>query len=439
MILGTTGRECSIHRALAESPDSQTQQRSWRLPDEETLPRASLFKVEDCDRPYEFVSVPPAGDRLIPEEYRDRIMVHTVHDGDILPAELYAGPDGKPLVNRRRLNAQFIQERDWGANLVASRIAGAMGVGGYGRCRVARALLDFNRFPGASPPGVHGSLERLAIGRLYTTKLSHEQKMHLLERYYDRISNIIEGELLDGKLMMLAIHSYDERNLSKTRRPHLSLLSSIAHYERESRMPFGVFDPLYPDVLGETTCSRTLRDRISLNLERTGFRVLHNHPYSMPEGSMEVRAQVWFFFCFLRRHFNEAYPDTKDDPAYKLVWAMLLNTNLRTQEAEALRSYLHRFRKVPASLRKRFHESLLAYQHIGRFLDSARILSQFRRSRERPSSIGLEVRKDLVCSFDDNTGRPLPITAKQLGKAALIGNVVADAITTYFETDRQYA
>ncbi|MBW2457717.1 MAG: N-formylglutamate amidohydrolase [Deltaproteobacteria bacterium] len=400
------------------------------------MPRAPLFHVEECDRPYELVEVAPAAERLIPEEYRDQVMVHTVHDGNILPPEFYADGDGKPLVNRRRLNAQFIQERDWGANLVASRIAAAMGVGGYYRCRIARALLDFNRFPGASPPGVHGSLERLAIGRLYTTKLDHELKMRLLEDYYDRISDAIEQVLLGGKLIMLAIHTYDARNASKTRRPHLSLLSSLAHYERESRMPFGVFDPMYPDVLGETTCSRTLRDRISLNLERKGFRVLHNHPYSMPEGSMEVRAQVWFFFCFLRRHFLERYPDSRTDPAYRLVWDMLLNTNLRTQQAEALRGYLHRFRKMPGRRRKLFEDALLAYHHIARFQDSARVLSKFRHWKARPSSIGLEVRKDIICSFDDNTGRPLPLTTKQAAKATLIGNVVAEAITTYFETDR---
>ena len=61
-------------------------------------------------------------------------------------------------------------------------------------------------------------------------------------------------------------------------------------------MPFGVFDPLDPDVLGESTCSRTLRDRISLNLKRAGFRVGHNHPYLLPEGCVEVRTQVWYFF-----------------------------------------------------------------------------------------------------------------------------------------------
>ena len=101
------------------------------------MPRASLFTVEACDHPYERVSVPSTGERQIPEEVRDRILIHTVHDGDIIPTELFADQDGKALVNRRRLNAQFIQERDWGANLVASRVAGALGVGGYSRWRIA--------------------------------------------------------------------------------------------------------------------------------------------------------------------------------------------------------------------------------------------------------------------------------------------------------------
>jgi hypothetical protein len=65
------------------------------------------------------------------------------------------------------------------------------------------------------------------------------------------------------------------------------------------------------------------------------------------------------------------------------------------------------------------------------------VVNDFRHRKDRPSSLGLEVRKDLVCSFNDE-GWPLPPTAAQRECAKLIGNVVAGAISTFFETDRQY-
>jgi hypothetical protein len=298
--------------------------------------------------------------------------------------------------------------------------------------------MDFNRFPGSTPPGHDDPLARLAINHPFADTLSHLQKMLLLERYYDKISDFFEQHLLDGKLILLAIHSYDETNPSRTRRPDLSLLSSMAHYQRHSRMPYGVFDPLYPDVLGESTCSPILRDRLALNLERTGFRVQHNHPYPLPEGCLEVRAQVWYFFRHLRHRFEAECPETREDDAFRLVWLMLLNTNLRLGEAEALRGYLHRYRKAARDELARLSRAERAYERVRAFTERSTVLDDFRNSPERPSSIGLEVRKDLVCSFDPDTGRPLPLTPQQDAKATLIGNVVAGAIRTYFDTDRQF-
>ena len=395
-----------------------------------------LYRLNECNPPYEFVNVARTGDHPIPQEFRDRIFIHTVHDGDCIPREFVLDEDGRPTVDPAELERLFIMERDWGADLVARKIASAMGVKGFGRARIARVLLDFNRFPGSTPHDGASvrPLERLAINYPFTSTLDHPQKLRLLEDYYDRISDFVEQYLRRDTLIMLAIHTYDEHNASRTRRPHLSLLSSMAGYQRESRMPFGVFDPMYPDVLGEATCSRILRDRISLNLERNRFRVSHNHPYPLPEGSMEVRAQVWFFFDYLRQQFTADHPDTEGDEAFELVWMMLLNTNLRIAEAEALRSYLHRYRRLGPADVDRYNRARLAYERIASYLDEP-LVQQFRISKNRPSSLGLEVRKDLVCNFDRDNGRPLPATEEQVDQATLIGNVVANAITTYFETD----
>lgn len=403
------------------------------------MARKLLFKLQDPDPPYDFVEVKRTGDHPVPAEFRDRILIHTIHDGAYLPRDYLYDDSGKPRYDVNAVEKRYIEERDWGANLVAHKIAAALGVAGFARCRLARVLLDFNRFPGSTPHDGEGvqPLERLAINYPFSNVLPHAAKVRLLEHYYDRISDYIEKNLLDNKLILIAVHTYDEHNPTHTRRPHVSLINAVLNYTREARMPYGVFDPMYPDILGESTCSRVLRDRISLNLERNGYRVSHNHPYPLPEGSMEVRAQVWFFFSYLRARFEEKHPATRSDPAYKLVWMMLLNTNLRLAQAEALRSYLHRFRRVSGPQKQRLVQAQRAYDKINAFLASGNVVHEFRRSTDRPSSLGVEVRKDLVCSFDEK-GRPTPAGERQVDNATLIGNTIASAITTFFETDRQH-
>jgi len=93
------------------------------------MPRHRLYKTDDCSPPYELVKVNRTGERPIPAEYRDRIFIHTVHDGDTIPK-----PFIKPGIDRKALLQHYIMDRDWGANLVAHRIASAMGLSGYGRC-----------------------------------------------------------------------------------------------------------------------------------------------------------------------------------------------------------------------------------------------------------------------------------------------------------------
>ena len=194
---------------------------------------------------------------------------------------------------------------------------------------------------------------------------------------------------------------------------------------------------MYPDHLAESSCSRILRDRMSLNLERSGFRVTHNHPYALPDGSVEMRSQVWHFFRFLRRRFEQKYPETVGNPDYERVFTMLCDTNLRLAEAEALRSFLHRFRRVSDERREAMTRALTAYEHIHDFLQRSTVVKDYRRSPQRPSSVGLEVRKDLVASFDPETGLPLPTSPEQRRVAQQIAHAIAGSIKTYFETDRE--
>ncbi|MGE0708977.1 MAG: N-formylglutamate amidohydrolase [Planctomycetota bacterium] len=384
-----------------------------------------------AEPPYEFVAVEPdLSGRPVPEAFRDRIMVDTVHDGGAIP-EPFASRVPRELLERR-----FAEERDWGASLVASKLAAQLGLQGFFRARIARVLIDFNRFPGATPHASEGHLDRLAINSPFAERLDYEEKAALLERYYDRVSELMD-QAVAGKLIKLSIHTYDERNPSQTRRPEVSLISRCASYQTHSRMPVGVFDPLFPDLLGESTCSRALLHRISLNLERAGFRVGHNHPYLLPEGSIEVRTQVWCFFAYLKERFCAEHPQTVGDPAFELVWGMLLNTNLRVQESEALRGYLHRFHRVPAGLGERFRRARVAYDQVRSYLAASSVTDDYRRSPLRPSSLAVEVRKDLVCEIDRETGRPRRLLPANEERATEIARVIAEALTIFLETDRE--
>lgn len=395
----------------------------------------------DFDRsvepPYEFVPVDSSGAvRPVPPMFRDQILVDTVHDGVSIPRMFREDAKGNPKIDPAELRARFVRERDWGASLVASRIAQELGISGFHRVRLARCLLDFNRFPGSTPPLVKDHLDRLAINPPFNTILSHEEKTELLENYYDRVSTLMERALV-GKLIKIGVHSYDEHNPSSTRRPEVSLISRPRSYQEHSQMAHGIFDPLFPDLLGESTCSRTLLHRMSLNLERAGFRVGHNHPYLLPEGSIEVRTQVWYFFLYVKERFLGENPETALDPAYDMVWSMLLNTNLRTQESDALRGYLHRYHRVPALVAERFRRARFAYDHVKAFLAASTVLQDYQRSPLRPNSLVIEVRKDLLCEFDPQTGDPRRLFEEHDAKATEIARVVAEAITIFLETDRE--
>lgn len=384
--------------------------------------------------PFELVPLPDSHVDALPEAYRERLFVYTVHDGDVIPRRFRFDERGRPTVPIEVLERAHVRERDWGANLVARQLSLQLGLPAYGRVRVARALIDVNRFPGATPPGNRDPLERLSINPPLSEALSHAQKMDALD-LYDTLSHQLESQIRD-KLICIGIHTYDERNASTTSRPHLSLVSIPAGYQREARMPYGVFDPIYPDVLAESTCSRILRDRVSLNLERAGFRVISNHPYALPEGSIEVRSQVWYFFSFMRERFEQAHPQTVDDPAYSLVWRMLLNTNLRQAQPEALRGYLHRYRRAAPEHERLFRDAEQAYAHVRRFGADGTVSRDYRRNPDRPSSLAVEVRKDLLCEIDPDDEHPQPATGQAWQRAQVIATVIAGAVRTYLDTDR---
>ncbi|MEM8963713.1 MAG: hypothetical protein AAGD38_19680 [Acidobacteriota bacterium] len=331
-----------------------------------------------------------------------RICVFTIHDGDQVPRRALRD-SGQDVFNRRDIRTTYVTERDWGANLVAEKVAEELGLGGYMRVNLARVLVDYGRFPGVSGNGVP-YLDRKSVYPPLADLISEETKHQLITRYYDGISRRLT-ERFSHSLITLGIHTYDPRNQSGTMRSEVSLVTRSMAYQESSSIPAGVFDPLFPAILCESTAAKSLTYRIVLGLEQAHRDVALNHPYVMPEGSVEIRAQVWFFFRHLRHAFTAAFPETQDDPAYQRVWQMLLDVTRRSSDCETLRGYLHEYREAPHGFDELYRAARQAYAKITRFLDADRagLINEYRFSRERPSCIGIEVRKDLL--FDVDPGR----------------------------------
>ena len=367
----------------------------------------------------------------VPDAFRDRVLVDTIHDGEWLPPEFLTDARGQPI-EAPAFRHHFERERDWGADLVASHLVDALGLDGHYRVTVARVLMDYGRFPGITHESAD-YLRRFAINFPFSGLLSYEQRRRLLEHYYDRISGEMDGTIR-GRLIKIAVHTYDRHNATGTERPHVSLVTRALAYQTDSRLPVGVFDPMYPDVLAEFTADRILTDRISLTLEKTGIPVAHNYPYCLPEGSIEVRAQVWFYFAYLQQRFEAAHPDTVDDPSFQMLWAMLMDTNLRSTECEALRSYLHLYRRAPDGAEDRFRRARKAYDAVRAFqeADHRRVIEEYRLSQERPSSFAIEVRKDLVWNFD---AADRPTTPRPEG-ALVVAQALARALLVYLTEDK---
>jgi hypothetical protein len=394
-------------------------------------PTAELVGFSTEPRPpLELIHVPPNPQGLCPPEYRDRLLVHTVHDGTMIPDFVLDSEGVRELERDGRLWWHYIRERDWGANMVAEELAHALGLEGYWRVNIARAVLDFNRFPGESPPD-GSALDRMAILHPFSQRLSHQHKRRLLEHYYDAISELMERALAD-KLITLAIHTYDRHNATETQRPEVSLLTRALSYQQGSRLPYNTFDPLFPDVLAESSANRVLRDRVALTVEKAGLDVEHNYPYCLPDGSLEVRSQPWLFFREVRRQLLRERPSVEHNPAFSRVFEMLLNTNLRLADAEALAGYLRRFRRAPAGREEDFEAAARAYDELRDFL-AARpsFVEDYRRSPDRTSALGVEVRKDLVWEFEDHQ----PVLARP-AQARTIAQTIALGIAEYLQRDR---
>ena len=196
-----------------------------------------------------------------------------------------------------------------------------------------------------------------------------------------------------------------------------------------------LFDPACPHEIAEVTADRILRSRIALTLEEKAISTADNYPYSLPEGSVEVRSQVWHFFRHVQQRFHASSKPSEplEAEAPQRVWRMLLDTNLRSAESDALRSYLHMFRRAPEGQRSLFENARTYYEQIVQYIETnrAELVASYRTSIDRPSSLLIEVRKDLIWTYDK--GQPV---GPRPDNAQLIARSIAQAVTQYLTQDR---
>jgi len=372
----------------------------------------------------------------VPDRFIDSLLVDAIHDGSVLPEEFRFTAEGEPIFKDETYPTDFVNERDWGAELVASHLSAALGIGHYYRVTTARSLMDFGRFPGITPPGAD-HLHRYAINYPFSRKLSHQQKHKLLTTHYDRISSDLE-RALKGKRIKIAVHTYDKRNPTQFERPAVSLLTRPFDFQHLTANPFSYFDPCFPSKVIEYTADRLLRTRIAQTLEEASVHTADNFPYSLPDGSVEVRAQVWYFFQHVRACYTASLPPrpislAQEKCPREMVWEMLLDTNLRSTESQALRGYIHMFRTPPESQRQLFQAAREEYELIRRFITKEYefLVNEYRESSRRPSTLLIEVRKDLVWNFSN--GYPV---GPRTDNARFIARKLALAISQYLKEDR---
>ncbi len=339
----------------------------------------------------------------------ERCLVYTIHDGREIPADLL-GTGAHALLQRREVRHAYRTERDWGANLVAGYLARNLGLGGYVKVRLARVLLDFGRLPGSSPAGV-AHLARKAIFPPVGPMLTGKTINRVLKRCYGDLEAEMTRRLAD-KALSIAIHTYDPLDADGKLRPELSLISGFTGDERPAREcrataspgARSAYDPLFPMDLREISCDPALSRRVISNLERGGREVALNRPYDLHEGSVELRAQGRFFFRYLRRRFREAFSEAGESASHRWAWAMLADVAQRSPASRVLDGYVHGSRPAPAGLEWACAGGRRAYREIAGFLAAhrAELLRDYSFVHDRPSTLAIEVRKDLLCELDNS-------------------------------------
>ena len=359
-------------------------------------------------------------------ELDSTVLVDTIHDGFVLPDELMELYEDNATF-RADCAKSFMPERDWGASAVASELARLLGLAGYREVIIARNVLDFGRFPGISRPW-SAHLDRLAVsGPLapYIQKTCPDAILKLYSRIANEVESTIEAKLQDAsstdpatkiresRFIHIAIHTFDQYGAEGLRRPVVGLIDRSRSIEQQGHLPDGVFSRLFPDDLATFSADQMLKSAISCALERNYIPEVSDRPYKLPEGSVQMRTQVWLWFKYLRACFetqaNEVAERLRKDVGeedYHDYWQSLLNPNAVRSKTGLIRDLVE-----GRVIKLEEEESHLwsvrdVDEAVCHFLDSAPkrkddiapiLLREYQYDAFRPSCLVIEIRKDAVC------------------------------------------
>ena len=335
----------------------------------------------DIEDPYALLG--PAPETL--EAWDRHVIVDVIHDGDRIPPSIepYFNGDGSV---RGEVHDAFVRERDWGAAAVAERLAFHLGLRGYQSVQAARVVCDYNRFRGRSVPEA-GHLGRRALFPPATHLLSHAAGEQALATCFDPVSAALfarvsealgDGRVPDSRLLRITVHTYDDRAGEGHRRPKTSLIFTPYEYHEASRLPAGVYAPIFPDRLAEFTADRALAYRMALMLEKNYLPVAVNSPYFLPLGGAEMRLQVWCYIQHLKWLVQELEPDAAD--RFARLWPVIEDVDRPWGSRELHTDELTLLDELIAFVKRHRYEAVERYRY----------------SAFRPSAIEVEVRKDVV-------------------------------------------
>ena len=221
------------------------------------------------------------------------IALVTVHDGHRVPACAESFASG---LDPRELERSFTRERDWGADAMASTVAGLLGLPSYHRVTTARAFLDCGRPRGFSAQHERG-LDTKAVPYSIAGKVTPPDLRDglLKERcaFGDAFGGVLERTLersgrrvLDSGALFLAIHTYDRLDANRERAP-ISLV-----YRARGKEP--VPKHTHREALRDTSDPGLVK-RLDRTFREGGIATVHNDPYMLPMGGLEIPALNWMF------------------------------------------------------------------------------------------------------------------------------------------------
>lgn len=381
------------------------------------------LQVAENFAPMSFV---PSATERVHKQFDGLCSVDVIHSGYCVPPDFYNRFKG----DEAGLIEAYNTERDWGADFVAQALTAQLGLSGYYRVNTARVFVEVGRFPQRlyrrpSLTPLDQPFNRIAFTEPYSARLNDEEREAALSAYYDPACDVLE-QLVATKRVKIAIHTYDATNQSGTPRPEVSLIHIPKDYQDNSCLPEGAFDPLFPHALAESTASPKLVYLLALTLQKGGVHAFTNLPYTLPAGSIEVRANVWHYMQHLRQQYEHSYPDYQQSEPHQQIWQMLSNTNARRVTTRQLRAQLQRANGTDSTLHQ-------AYKHIQQFTEEQgeTRVNTYKYAPNRPDFLAIEVRKDLL--FKQYHTRFGQLTRADVNWETInhIANLLADGLQIY--------